>query len=71
MKTWGAHHPGTTLTEFPVKNFNQSVITHKTGLRNLGAELATSPRRIVSWAFPGEGSLGIRQQGMPVTRGPV
>ena len=39
MEVQTTHQPGVMPKEFPMENFNQSVIKHKTGLLNLAAEL--------------------------------
>lgn len=52
MEVHTTHQLGMMPTEFPMERFNQSVIKHKTGLPNLAAGWAISPKPAVSWVFP-------------------
>ena len=66
MEVQTPHQPGVTPTEFPMENFNQSVIKHKTGLLNLAAELGNVSKAYRIWAFLGIPFAAIRRLGMRV-----
>ncbi len=44
MEVQTNHQSGVVPREFPMKNFTQNVIKHKTGLLNLAAELGNISR---------------------------